>query len=107
MLPTYTTSMKLILWIILYDQQILNQSSEGTVPTLGQMENMVNISSEDIPKLAIDHTTYVFGLADVTGEVMRFVTNKSEPESAKKSLDFLREMYDIFVSIQEKEMAHK
>ena len=54
------------------------------------MENIVNISSEDgtIPKLAIDHTTYVFGLADVTGEVMRYVTNKSEPESAKKSLDY-------------------
>ena len=68
---------------------------------------MVNISSEysSIPKLAIDHTTYVFGLADVTGEVMRYVTNKSEPESAKKSLDFLREMYDIFVSMQEKEMV--
>ena len=68
---------------------------------------MVNISSEDssIPKLAIDHTTYVFGLADVTGEVMRYVTNKSEPDSAKKSLDFLREMYDIFVSMQEKEMV--
>ena len=88
-------------------RQISNQSSEGTVPTLGQMENIVNISSEDstISKLAIDHTTYVFGLADVTGEVMRYVTNKSEPESAKKSLDFLREVYDIFVSIQEKEMA--
>ena len=87
----------------------LNPIEEGTVPTLGQMEILVNsISSEDItiPKLAIDHTTYVFGLADVTGEVMRYVTNKSEPESAKKSLDFLREMYDIFVSIQEKEMAH-
>ena len=71
------------------------------------MEAMVNISSGDssIPKLAIDHTTYVFGLADVTGEVMRYVTNKSEPESAKKSLDFLREMYDIFVSMQEKEMV--
>ena len=68
---------------------------------------MVNISSEysSIPKLAIDHTTYVFGLADVTGEVMRYVTNKSEPDSAKKSLDFLREMYDIFVSMQEKEMV--
>ena len=71
------------------------------------MEAMVNISSGDssIPKLAIDHTTYVFGLADVTGEVMRYVTNKSEPDSAKKSLDFLREMYDIFVSMQEKEMV--
>ena len=71
------------------------------------METMVNIASEDnsIPKLAIDHTTYVFGLADVTGEVMRYVTNKSETESAKKSLDFLREMYDIFVSMQEKEMV--
>ena len=71
------------------------------------MEAMVNISSEysSIPKLAIDHTTYVFGLADVTGEVMRYVTNKSEPDSAKKSLDFLREMYDIFVSMQEKEMV--
>lgn len=82
---------------------------EGTVPTLSQMENMVNICSEDvtITKLAIDHTTYVFGLADVTGEVMRYVTNKSEPESAKKSLDFLREIYDIFVSIQEKDLIYR
>ena len=76
---------------------------EGTVPSLGQMESEVNETSDHVQRLKIDHVTYVFGLADVTGEIMRYVTNKSDPEAAKLSLQFMREMYDIFVSIQDKD----
>ena len=40
----------------------------GTLPSLEELEKITNIPAENAPWLSIDLTTYVFGVADVTGE---------------------------------------
>ena len=72
------------------------------MPSVPELEKEINIPLENAPMFELDLCTFVFGLADVAGEVMRFTTSSIDSDTIDNSLKFMRQMYDVFISIQEK-----
>ena len=75
------------------------------MPSVIDLENEINIPVDNTRIFRIDLCTYVFGIADVAGEVMRFTTSSIDMDAIHRSLKFMRQMYDVFISIHEKEWA--
>ena len=45
------------------------------MPSLEEVTREINLTEEGLEDMLIDPTVYVFGLADVAGEIMRFTTS--------------------------------
>jgi len=77
------------------------------MPTHAEIEKEINIDEENVPLLQIDPAVYVFGLADVAGEVMRFTTSTIDPAVTHKSVNFLRHLHSCYVSLEEKKLIYR
>lgn len=77
------------------------------MPSVVELEKEINIPVENAPMFELDLCTFVFGLADVAGEVMRFTTSSIDSDTIDNSLKFMRQMYDVFISIQEKDLIYR
>ena len=66
--------------------QFLNNHKIAIPFEKAEIENEINLKEDGIDSMTIDSTVYVFGLADVAGEIMRFTTSTiGESELPKPS----------------------
>ena len=105
----------------------------GNLPSLEEVTREINLPGDarTLPEpcpnpgpeeMLIDPTVYVFGMADVAGEIMRFTTSTIgkctsttvvydclvlDPAVAAKSVNFMRELHNAYVSLQEKGLIYR
>ena len=76
--------------------QFLNNHKIAIPFEQAEIENEINLKEDGIDSMTIDSTVYVFGLADVAGEIMRFTTSTiGESELPKQSELFKCKAYII------------
>jgi len=79
----------------------------GCMPSQAEIENEINLKEDGVDNMTIDSTVYVFGLADVAGEIMRFTTSTIDPAVAAKSVKFMRDLSDCYVSLRDKGLIYR